>query len=136
VTPEQAHVIELAGKMGNPRFVLRGSTDLTPTPEGGATLAQLRTANNKGQGQNGWAKMLTGFFGPNKPGEQDANGATPDPAKGWTVQVIRAGVESQVIIPVKPEDPSAKGPAAKPEATPAPGVVQNDLSPVADPRTK
>jgi Flp pilus assembly protein CpaB len=120
VTPQQAHVVELAFKMGNPRFVLRGSSDTKPTPNTGITLADLRTQSSEMGAQE---RLLVG---------QHTYGAGPTTRSSddfWSVRVIRATAESTVNLPMEPQEKMEQPTVVKPQTSSPPGVVQNETAP-------
>ena len=92
VTPDQARIVELAGHMGNPRFVLRGSRDNDPSGTEGVTLTELRSGKKQ---QSGFDRVLAAFFPPAAPASPQKRGAGPTTGPAapagpvWTVQVIR-----------------------------------------------
>jgi pilus assembly protein CpaB len=131
VTPEQAHVIELATHNGQTRFVLRGAKDDSSTSNLTARLEKLRGKNEMGK----WQKALAEFIAPTtRPGALQAianGGPTTAPAAQdvWNVQVIRATVESTVSIPVKPGELKALQSARPGNTTPPPDIAATDAAP-------
>jgi pilus assembly protein CpaB len=119
VTPQEAHMVELAVKMGNPRFVLRGAQDTKPTPNSGVTLADLRLQSPE---QNAQGNQLANLHTP-------AAGPTTHPVGDfWNVRVIRAGAESTVNLPMNPQDTLEQPVTPKPSKVSSAGV-QNELAP-------
>jgi len=126
VTPDQAHIIELAGHTGNPRFVLRGARDSEPTPSLGVTLAELRGKGQKPMSR--WERYVSDFLKPATRPTAEVAATQPAP-QVWTVQVIKNTIESTVSVPLKPGDASAQHPGKKPRENSGADVAGTDQGP-------
>ena len=123
VTPEQAHIVDLACKLGNPRFVLRGATDDAPTPATGITMAALR----RGVHEHDQANTLTASAATTQP---VADKIMPAVSRFWTIHIIRGTAESTVEIPLNPKPSKTSPPAfSKPPTATPPGVANLETAP-------
>ncbi|MEZ0265437.1 MAG: Flp pilus assembly protein CpaB [Phycisphaerae bacterium] len=118
-TQEQAEVLDLASRMGQPRLVLRNSLDEQKTGGKGVTVATLRGTAVDGDGPDAAAQSFLKMFGnpttkPSAKGQPQADAtvpvSVPPPAPEFrSVEIIRGGATSNVRFPVSSSTTGAPG---------------------------
>lgn len=100
-SPKDAEIIELAATMSRPRLVLRSPGDVSPVQTQGVTLAELIGGESDGSNTLNVASL---FNNPIEPATVALTGNVPStqpveiPDINRSVKVIRAGVESRVMM--------------------------------------
>jgi pilus assembly protein CpaB len=98
-TAEQAEVIDLATRVGQPRLVLRNTADEAVTGGRGVTVGDLR--GDTKQKSDGLAEIVSRLLHSNRPATRPATpavtvAARPEPRPFREVEVIRGGTSTSV----------------------------------------
>lgn len=105
-TPEQAEKLELATASTRVRLVLRNGEDKTTVETNGVTIADLGGESRRG---DPFAETDTTLTSDSNPTTQPVAGL-PKPSQGWTVEIIRAGVQSTQTFPLDENKSTNKTP--------------------------